>query len=341
LKIEMRGQSDNQLPDYPIIQLPDSRALGAIGRAARLELVFERRGDRTVIAHAYAEPPFRVGHAFAIGDAAYVILVCAGPGIFGGDALHQSIRVEPGACAVLTSQSALQVHPGAASKRAAETAAVVHHTYRVAEDAELHCHWDPVIPFACAALDQQFDLALHASSRLYWSDALMSGRARHGEAWRFRALAHTLRLRVDGSLKYLERYRLRPVLSDTLILRPFDKLRVVPSNVEGRQTQDERGVEGPADRSLTSRWIADDANYFATMLVHHPRAAHMQREAQMEREALAERSGAHLEVDLLEPNLMVGRVMACNGVSFASARADMRRAVLASVFQNPMLAGRK
>ncbi len=36
----------------------------------------------------------------------------------------------------------------------------------------------------------------------------------------------------------------RPVLSETLILRPFDKLRVALSRVEGRQAQDERRVEG-------------------------------------------------------------------------------------------------
>ena len=31
-----------------------------------------------------------------------------------------------------------------------------------------------------------------------------------------------------------------PVLSETLILRPFESLRVAPSTVEGRQAQDER-----------------------------------------------------------------------------------------------------
>jgi len=67
----------------------------------------------------------------------------------------------------------------------------------------------------------------------------------------------------------------------------------------------------------------------------------MEGEAQMEREALAERSGRRVEIDFLEPQLMIGRVMACNGVCFAAARAEMRRAVLASVFRNPSLAGRK
>jgi urease accessory protein UreH len=297
------------LPEKSGVGARDRRATARVGRQARLELTFERRGGRTVIAHAYAEPPFRIGRSFAIGDAAYVIVVCAGPGVFAGDALHQSVRVERGARAVLTSQSALQVHPAAPEappgRRLTEAAgAIVHHEYHVAEDAELHCHWDPVIPFADSALAQQFDIALHGGSRLYWSDALMSGRASRGEAWRFRELAHVLRLRVDGSLNYLERYRLTPV-----------------------------------DRRVTRPWIADDANYVATTLVHHPRVTADEVDALHRR--LAARDDIHLALDLLEPRLMIGRAMAQSGAPFAVARAAMRAAVLESVFQNPCLAGRK
>jgi urease accessory protein len=293
----MRAQSPNQLLDDPMTQLPDSRAPAAIGREARLELVFERRRGRTIIAHAYAEPPYRVGQSFAIDDAAYVIIVCAGPGVFGGDHLRQSIRVERGARVVLTSQSALQVHPGAAS-------AIVRHEYAVDDDAELHCHWDAVIPFAAAALVQHFDLALHPGGRLYWSDALMSGRASRGEAWRFHELAHTLRLRIGGALKYLERYRL-----------------------------------SPADGSISRRWIADSSNYFATTLIHHPRATSDEAETLQRR--LETLTAARAAVDLLEPQLMIARVMTSEGPAFAAARAAIRSSVLDAVFQNPALVGRK
>ena len=307
----------------------DDRKPAAIGRDARLELVFERRGARTIIAHAYAEPPFRIGHSFAIDDAAYVIVVCAGPGVFAGDTLRQSIRVAPGARVVLTSQSALQVHPAPGAVRPESDsrsdlsqttvrprsdhgqtavrphgAAVVRHTYDVDDDGELHCHWDPVIPFADAALVQEFDLTLHASARLYWSDALMSGRASRGEAWRFRELAHTLRLRIDGALKYLERCRL-----------------------------------SPADGPLPRRWVADDANYFATTLVHHERATADESEA-LHRH-LEMMNGVRAAVDLLEPRLIGARIMASNGAAFAAARAAIRASLLDSVFQKAALAGRK
>lgn len=289
----------------------DDRLPAAIGRDATLELVFERRGGRTIVAHAYAEPPYRIGQSFAIDDAAYIIIVCAGPGVFAGDRLHQSIRVERGARVVLTSQSALQVHPSIPQLRPKPDAtvdgvseAIVRHDYTVDDDAELHCHWDPVIPFTDAALIQEFDLHLAPNARLYWSDALMSGRVSRGEAWRFRELAHRLRLRIAGVLTYLERYRL---------------------------SRD--------DGSLRRRWVADAANYFATTLVHHPRATADESEALQRR--LDTMTRARAAIDLLQPQLMIGRVMASEGPAFAATRAAIRAALLDTVFQKPALAGRK
>ena len=81
---------------------------------------------------------------------------------------------------ILASQSALQVHPSAAS-----TPALIRHRYVVEEDGELQAHWDPVIPFAGARLDQRFELQIDEPSRLYWSDALMSGRVDRAETWSF------------------------------------------------------------------------------------------------------------------------------------------------------------
>jgi urease accessory protein UreH len=292
-----------------------------VGREARLELVFEQRRGRTIVAHAYVEPPFRIGQSFAIDDAAYVIIVCSGPGIFAGDTLRQSVRVERGARAVLTSQSALQVHPPQVRLKldaTCEDVATINHSYHVDEDAELHCHWDPVIPFADSSLVQQFDLDIETGSRLYWSDALMSGRASRGEAWRFRELAHELRLRVGGSTKYLERYRLTP-----------------------------------GERDVTRPWIAGDAQYFATTLVHHPGVTAEHVEA-LHRDLAAARlkprapsdeprapGDARVAIDRLDSSLMVARVMSAGGAAFATARAAIRGAVLDTIFHRPQLAGRK
>jgi urease accessory protein UreH len=275
----------------------DSRVPAAVGRHARLELVFEKRRGRTIVAHAYAEPPFRIA-TFDIDDAAYVMIVCSGPGVFAGDVLHQSVRVGAGARAVLTSQSALQIHPGGAPP------AAVRHEYRVDRDAELHCHWDPMIPFPGASLAQSFHIDADPGARMYWSDALMAGRLSRGEAWRFESLAHELWLRVGGVPKYLERFRLIP-----------------------------------RDRPLTPLWIAGAAGYFATTLVSHPRVASEVAETLHRR--FEGDGAARLGVDVLEPGLMIVRAMASSGAAFAAVRTAIRGVAVDSIFQQPNLVGRK
>ena len=301
-------QSPNQLPDYPITRLPDprgalpdSRGASEVGRRARLELTFEARGNRTAIAHAYAEPPFRIGRSFDVDGAAYVILVCSGPGVFAGDALDLSICVRPGARVILASQSALQVHPSAAS-----TPALIRHRYVVEGDAELQAHWDPVIPFAGARLDQHFVLQIDEPSRLYWSDALMSGRVDRAETWSFARVSHELRLRVGTNLKYLERYTLQP-----------------------------------HERSLMHPWVVDGMHYMATALTHHdgvtPETAELlQREIETGGD-IRLRAG----VDFLEPRLVIGRLLASCGAPFASARGSYRQLVMRSIFDRPLQRLRK
>jgi len=283
-------------------QPADRRDPSEIGRRGSIELIFERRRGRTVLAYSYAEPPFRVPRAFALGDAAYVIIVCSGPGIFAGDSLQQSVHVASGARVILTSQSALQVHPSAAPSCAAP--AVVRHAYAVDEDAELQCHWDPVIPFAASRLDQRFDIQIAESSRLYWSDAVMAGRVSRGEAWRFTSLAHELRLRVGASLAYLERYTV-----------------------------------APADRAPQRPWVAGEASYIATALVRHPDATKDRVEALYRN--VAELDGVDGGVDLAAARLAVARLMARDGASFGRARTSYRTMVLRSIFGGPELATRK
>jgi len=292
-------QLRNQLPDYQITQLRDSRAASTIGRRARLELVFERRGADTVLAHGYAEPPLRIGRVLSLDGAAYAILVCTGPGILAGDTLQYTIRVGVGAQVVLTSQSALQVHPSPAPAPAR-----IVHEYHVDAGGELYAHWDPVIPFAEARLEQRFVLSIADDSRLYWSDALMSGRSARGEAWRFRTLAHELRLHVASRLTYLERYDLAPL-----------------------------------SRSVAGRWAADDAQYLATALMHHPGLHDSLAEALHRKiDAIP---GVRAAVDAVESMLIVGRLAAVAGPPFAMARTQLRQSALDLIFERPNLVGRR
>jgi urease accessory protein len=295
----------------------DSRAASDVGRVARLDLAFARRRGRTVLAHAYAEPPFRVGRLLDAGPVAQMILVCSGPGIFAGDRLEQRVRVERGARVLLVSQAALQLHPSAASgsystgEDAGALALPVHAVplgphvasgpasldsrYEIEDDATLDCFWDPVIPFAGACLKQRIELRIAPGGDLFWSDALMSGRVARGETWDFAALDHELRASVAGSLAYLERYHLVP-----------------------------------RSRAVTHPWSAHQANYLGTAIVRSPVAtAGRAAEAQLRLGAI---DGLHAGVDCLEPHLIVGRLLAASGTPFAAGRAVWR-----DVFDRPVL----
>jgi urease accessory protein len=184
----------------------DHRAADRVGRDARLDIVFEERAGRTVIAREYAEPPFRVGRVFLQDDGgAHLIVASSAPGIFGGDALQQSVRVGPGARVRLTSQSALQIHPSGDGRTASLSS-----RYVVDAGAHLWCEWDPNIPFGGARLDQRISIDVGDGATLFWSDAVMGGREARGERWQFASLGHELRLTRDTSLIYLERYTLDP-----------------------------------------------------------------------------------------------------------------------------------
>jgi urease accessory protein UreH len=300
-------QFPNRLPDYPITRLPDSEAItrfpdrrtpADVGRHARLEVAFERRGGRTVLAHAYAEPPLRIGRTFDLDGAAYVILVCAGPGVFAGDCLQYRVTVGQGARVLLASQSALQVHPAVAP-----APATLQYDYRVAEDAELHCQWDPVIPFSGARLVQRFELRLEQRSRLFWSDALMSGRVSRGETWAFESLGHELRLGVSGSLRYLERYSIAPA------------------------------GQPPAP------WVAGGAQYVGSAILYHEGAT--AELAERIHRSLAGVEGLTGAVDVVESRLMIARLLGAAGPAFARGRSTVREQVLREAFGNPRLVARR
>jgi urease accessory protein len=263
----------------------DDRAAGAIGRTALRELAFEVRGGRTILAHAYAEPPFRIGRVLPRADAAWMILAATAPGAFGGDSLDQSVRVGRGARVALTSQSALQVHPQAGLDAALRTTCVVE------DEADLTCEWDPVIPFAASQLRQRIEIALAPGATLFWSDAMMSGRCGHGEAWQFRSLHHELRVRRGDPLIYLERYRL-----------------------------------SPGERDGDRAFAAGGCDYLGTVVIVRPSADEAMAEG-LQR-ATAGLDDVRVGADCLEPGLVVARLLGRSGPAFAAARRAIREAAV-------------
>jgi urease accessory protein len=257
----------------------DVRLARDIGRSARADVAFAARGDRTTVVHSYAEPPFRTVRGFPEDTGLHAILTSSAPGIFGGDSLSQTIVVDRGARVRLTSQSALQVHPSPDGQTAQLTS-----SYRVAAGAALFCAWDPAIPFPGARLEQRISIDLAGDATLVWSDAVMSGRVARGERWRFAGLSHELRVMRRGSLRYLERHRIRP------------------------------GAE-----ALDRDWVGGGANYFGTVLAAGVRVD--SGAAEMLHHALNAIVGMRAAVDVLEEGMVLVRLAAASGPAFHQARA--------------------
>jgi urease accessory protein len=255
----------------------DERTPSVVGRHGRLDLTFVYRNGRTVLAEAYAEPPFRVGRWFAEGDGLHMILTSSAPGAFGQDCLRQTVRVGRRARVRLTSQSAMQAHPSPDG-----ATAHLRSSYHVADGAYLHCHWHPLIPFADARIDQRIDVNIAAGGYLYWSDALMSGRQARGERWRFASLAHEIAVCRDGSLEYLERYRIQP------------------------------------GEAVARTWAAGDAAYLGTTLITgRPIEPAVSERLHVE---LGRFAGVRAAADRLDDRVLLVRLLSAFGPAFHEAR---------------------
>jgi urease accessory protein len=145
--------------------------------AARLALAFERRGDRTVLAHAYHEAPLKVlrpTYATGGGACQLTLLHNAG-GMVAGDRLAIEVQVGPSAHACLATASAGKVYrsEGAVAEQAVSVA--------VGEGAI--AEWRPLetILFKQARYRQALRVELAPGARFFGWELTRFGRTAMGE----------------------------------------------------------------------------------------------------------------------------------------------------------------
>ena len=152
-------------------------ALPDVGRCGKLDLVFALRGGQTILSDFYCEVPFKITRALstAADGVAHVMLMHCTAGLFGGDRVEMTVRVERGARVRLTQQSATRVHPSE-GRIAAQTSRI-----RVESGGELELLLDPVISFAESRFDQKTHIEVEKGTRLRYWEGLMAGRIGRGE----------------------------------------------------------------------------------------------------------------------------------------------------------------
>lgn len=178
----------------------------AAGWRARLDLGFERRGARTVLAERRHDGPLVVQKALHPEgeDVCHAIVVHPPAGIAGGDDLSIAVRAGAGAHALLTT-------PGA-GKWYRSAGAWARQRVEIEAQPGSCVEWLPqeTILFDGSRADIGWEVRLAADARLVAWDILCLGRRGSGER---HATGHArLETRVlrDGRLAWLERGRLAP-----------------------------------------------------------------------------------------------------------------------------------
>src|SRR3989441_1978545 len=169
--------------------------LAEVGRRGRMDLRFVLQNGQTILRHAYCEIPFKVTRVLnSRRPLAHLILMQCTAGLFGGDELECSIRVERGARVVVTQQSATKIHPS--EDRPAKQN---NHVF-VETGAELQLYLEPVIPFAHSSLRQTTRIDVQPGGRLMFWEGFMAGRVGRGERWRVRGTFSENQLLSDKRL---------------------------------------------------------------------------------------------------------------------------------------------
>ncbi len=173
--------------------------------ALRLRAV--RLGERTVLTEVARTAPFHPGPAsHRAGDgSAEVIIQQAGPGIFPGERLETTIKVEPGASLTVRGQGATKLYPSP-SGTLAEIRTMLH----VGPGASLIYLPGELIPFRDARLRQETTVELTTGARFALAEIVTPGRLAMGERDAFVSLDLRLRIVVDGCPVLIERSLLEP-----------------------------------------------------------------------------------------------------------------------------------
>jgi urease accessory protein len=174
------------------------------GWQARLELGFERRGERTVLARRVHDGPLVVQKALhPEGDAVcHAIVVHPPAGIAGGDQLRLDVSVANGAHALLTT-------PGAGKwYRTAGAAASQQVALDVADGATLEWLPQETILFDGSIADIGSHARLAPTARLIAWDIVCLGRTGSGERYAKGTARMTTRIERGGRALWVERGRL-------------------------------------------------------------------------------------------------------------------------------------
>lgn len=171
-----------------------------------VELAFERRGARTVLARSRTEAPMLVVRPFPLPDGGLAVqLITLGPGLCGGDIMRIDVTADEGTRVLVTTTAASRVmsmEPGSHAEQ--------HVALRAAAGATLEYYPAASIPFPGSDFRQTVRVDAAPESRVGVLESWALGRPAREERLEFRRISSRTALRVDGAEKYLDATELEP-----------------------------------------------------------------------------------------------------------------------------------
>ncbi|NJO36924.1 MAG: urease accessory protein, partial [Rhizobiales bacterium] len=162
---------------------------------------FRLRGAGTVLADLYQQGSAKVRFPKVFdGAPPEAVLINLAGGITGADCLQQTIHLEAGAHAVVTTQAAEKIYRASAGS----TPASVTNTVSVGADA--FAEWLPqeTIFFDGGRLRRRFAADLHPTARLIACESMVFGRTAMGETVRTGHLSDGWRVTVGGRIVFAD-----------------------------------------------------------------------------------------------------------------------------------------
>jgi urease accessory protein len=177
------------------------------GMTGTLRLVLGLDGaGRCALRENYSTQLHRVLHIVPGGVPEEGVVYVLNPtgGVLQGDRLEATIRVEPGAHAIVTTPSSTKIHRMDGAPAESRT------TLRVESGAVLEYVPEPVIPFGGSSFIEDLSIDVAAGGKLLAWEILAPGRQARGEVFAYDHLGLRLRLSEAGAVVLRERADLRP-----------------------------------------------------------------------------------------------------------------------------------
>jgi urease accessory protein len=194
-----------------LINLAIQRDIFAANRATgHIALSVAAQAGRTRRKLVHEDGSLRVRFPNAAPEALEAVIVNTGGGMTGGDRFSIDITLEEGASLIAGTAAAEKVY------RTNGPDAEMTVTLNLVERASLAWLPQETILFDQARLTRRIDIDLAPAASLLMAEAVVLGRAAHGEAMNQGYLADRWRVRRDGKLIYADTARLDGAIADKL-----------------------------------------------------------------------------------------------------------------------------